>query len=89
MQNPKSSSFQMHYLPQNCEERTVPKVVRFEERLSEGIRATNAQGYLRSTHNFVVIQADHNQGAHGEKLVFQNLFYNKLANEDDKLGILE
>ena len=56
----------MHCLPQNCKERAVPNVVRFVELLSEGIRATNRPGYIRSKHNFVVIQADHNQGAHGE-----------------------
>ena len=56
----------MYCLPQNCEERAVPKLVRFVEPLSEGIRATNTPGYIRSKHNFVVIQADHNQGAHGE-----------------------
>jgi len=53
-------------MPENCKERAVPKVVRFVEPLSEGIRATNTPGYIGSKHNFVVIYADHNQGAHGE-----------------------
>ena len=63
----------MRCLHQNCKERAVPKVVRFVEPLSEGIRATNTPGYLRSKHNFVVIQADHDQGEHGEIAGLSNI----------------
>ena len=47
----------MHCLPQNCKEWAVSKLVRFVDLLSEGIRATNARGYMRSKHNSVFIQA--------------------------------
>ena len=63
----------MHCLPDNCNERAVPKVVRFVEPLSEGTRETNTPGYIRSKHNFVVIQADPNQGAHGEISSLNNM----------------
>ena len=63
----------MQCLPQNCKERAVPNVVRFVEPLSEGIRVTITPGYLRSNHNFVVIEADHNQGEHGEITGLSNI----------------
>ena len=53
-------------LQQNCKERADPKVLRFVEPLYEGIKATNTPCYLRSKHNFVLIQTNHSKGAHGE-----------------------
>ena len=71
LKNTKLSSFHMHCLPQNFKDRAVTKVVRFVERLSEGIRVTNAQGYLRSKHNSVFIHSKthSNISFHSNKIV--------------------